>query len=211
MKHSIWLALLLLGSSCTATWHLKRAKRHELIAISKGAIVEVDTVYKEVTVEITVPGERIEVPVNVSLDTPRFMRIIGENDSLVRANLDLQVKIQNDLVPDKEKAMAQLRASRAREKDLKDELIRGFIKDSIYVFAVDSISSVSIKTEGGIPVRVIYDRDDVVVRDKKEVPVEVKRLISTAWSHRNSWIVWWIFFVVGFVVGWRVAKKIKSS
>lgn len=37
---------------CSAKWHLKRAARHELIAISKGAQVKTDTVFRDIPVFI---------------------------------------------------------------------------------------------------------------------------------------------------------------
>jgi hypothetical protein len=69
MKNLTILLLLILFSSCSANWHLKRAKRHELIALSKGAEIRPDTVYKEVPVILketrvdsiihTLPGDTV--------------------------------------------------------------------------------------------------------------------------------------------------------
>lgn len=47
-----YLVLLILLTSCGASYHLKQSKKHELKAIAKGAQVEADTVFKEIPVII---------------------------------------------------------------------------------------------------------------------------------------------------------------
>lgn len=61
------VAVLIIG--CGPSYHLKRAARHELIAISKGAKIEADTVYVKVplivketaldSIFVTLPGDTI--------------------------------------------------------------------------------------------------------------------------------------------------------
>lgn len=48
----IIFGFILLLSGCSASWHLKRSARHELIAISKGAQIRPDTVYKVVKLRL---------------------------------------------------------------------------------------------------------------------------------------------------------------
>lgn len=50
LMYFIFVAVLISG--CSANWHLKRSARHELIAISKGALIRPDTVYKVVKLRI---------------------------------------------------------------------------------------------------------------------------------------------------------------
>lgn len=52
MKQLVTYILLVLLTSCGPNYHLKRSKYHELKAISKGAKLEVDTVFKEIPVFI---------------------------------------------------------------------------------------------------------------------------------------------------------------
>lgn len=47
MKAVVYLLLVIVMTSCSANWHLKKSKYHELKAIAKGAQVNVDTVYEE--------------------------------------------------------------------------------------------------------------------------------------------------------------------
>lgn len=63
MKHltlliSIIAVVAVALPGCSAKWHLKRAARHELIAISKGAQVRADTVY--VNRIVPVPEIRVD-------------------------------------------------------------------------------------------------------------------------------------------------------
>jgi hypothetical protein len=53
-----YLILILLLSSCSAGYHLKRAKRHLLIAESKGANIKQDTVFKDI--KLSVPGIKVQ-------------------------------------------------------------------------------------------------------------------------------------------------------
>lgn len=46
------LFILAILTGCSANYHLRQAKRHELIAISKGGKVQVDTFYKVVKLRI---------------------------------------------------------------------------------------------------------------------------------------------------------------
>lgn len=53
-----YLFLILVLSSCGAGYHLKQAKRHLMIAESKGAKISRDTVFKDI--KIKVPGIKIQ-------------------------------------------------------------------------------------------------------------------------------------------------------
>jgi len=71
-KQSVTFILIaVLLSACGPSYHLKRAARHELIAISKGAKIQVDTFYKVIqlrikettkdTLFISKPGDTIRI------------------------------------------------------------------------------------------------------------------------------------------------------
>ncbi len=70
-QSSIFILVAVILSGCSANWHLKRAARHELIAISKGAQPKVDTFYKVVkyrvkeiskdTLFLTRPGDTVRI------------------------------------------------------------------------------------------------------------------------------------------------------
>lgn len=53
-----YLILILFLSSCNAGYHLKRAKKHLLIAESKGANIKQDTVFKDI--KLSVPGIKVQ-------------------------------------------------------------------------------------------------------------------------------------------------------
>lgn len=59
MKNTLaLLAFILLLSGCSANWHLKRAQKHEKIALQKGAEIKTDTVYA--TVGLPTPEIRVD-------------------------------------------------------------------------------------------------------------------------------------------------------
>lgn len=58
MKHLLLILTCLLISGCSANWHLKRSKRHEKIALQKGAEIKTDTVYA--TVGLPTPEIRVD-------------------------------------------------------------------------------------------------------------------------------------------------------
>jgi hypothetical protein len=80
-----WVALLLILTSCGANYHAQRAKHHINKAKEKGAMISVDTVYKEVdiivpkreyitqveykTLHDTIRIENTEVKVKLRVDT----------------------------------------------------------------------------------------------------------------------------------------------
>lgn len=89
----------ILLTSCGPAWHLKQAKRHELIAISKGGKVQVDTFYKVVKIRIkesvkdtlfvSKPGDTIRISKDllklVYIDLPGdSVYLKGKCDSVVK-------------------------------------------------------------------------------------------------------------------------------
>lgn len=58
MKHLLLILTCLFISGCSANWHLKRSKRHEKIALQKGAEIKTDTVYA--TVGLPTPEIRVD-------------------------------------------------------------------------------------------------------------------------------------------------------
>jgi len=93
----IFVAVIL--SSCGPAYHLKRAARHELIAISKGAEIKPDTFYKLIKVRfketvkdtlfVTKPGDTIRISKDllklVYIDLPGdSVYIQGKCDSVIK-------------------------------------------------------------------------------------------------------------------------------
>lgn len=55
---ALFLALCCILAGCGPSYHLKRAKYHQARAIAKGAVVTVDTVYKEI--KVLVPSVKVD-------------------------------------------------------------------------------------------------------------------------------------------------------
>lgn len=83
----LFLAVFLL-SGCGAQWHLKQSKRHKILAISKGAEIELDTVYKIKNV----------ITKEVRVDSV-FKDVIGDTVYINRDNLKIKyVRMPGDTV-----------------------------------------------------------------------------------------------------------------
>jgi hypothetical protein len=58
ITNGLLIIIIITLSSCSAGYHLKRSKRHLLIAESKGANIKQDTVFKEIVLKV--PGVKVE-------------------------------------------------------------------------------------------------------------------------------------------------------
>jgi len=95
----LFILIAVLISACGPAYHLNRAARHELIAISKGAKIQVDTFYKVVQIRIkettkdtlfvSKPGDTIRISKDrlklVYIDLPGdSVYIQGKCDSVIK-------------------------------------------------------------------------------------------------------------------------------
>lgn len=204
MRALLFIGLLLL-TSCGAQYHLKKSKRHELIAISKGAKIDRDTVFVLKEVRIEVPGNAFDNTFDPVIDASEFNKVIGKNDSLVLVIDKLATDLQTGQTLDREKTMAALMAANRQIKDLKDRLSKGFSKDSTYVMQPDSITSIEVDIRGGLLKALRYKRKDTVVTKKESLPVQINRILEygyTYWQILCTGIgLLFSGLVVGYIIG----------
>lgn len=87
-----YLLLTLALISCGPAWQLKRAKKLEILAISKGAKVKVDTFYKAIHLH----GPSIEFPVLISND--RSVHIIHKDTTIFKDKISYRVIQRHDTI-----------------------------------------------------------------------------------------------------------------
>src|SRR5689334_15403456 len=109
-----YIAFLILLSSCSpiifsAEWHLQKAKRHQLIAESKGAKIEKEVRYDTIRVEVSVPGDTSSKKIKPVIAEDDFFGDMNKNDSLVHTISSLHKAISDGATLDKEKAMYSLK------------------------------------------------------------------------------------------------------
>lgn len=205
------IVLILFLSSCaahrSASWNIKRAKFHQLIAESKGAEMAVDTVFKEKIVEVNVPGDTIRVVITPKVDVPTFDNTMFSNDSLVLAIDSLHKDIASGNSIDKEKTMARLAEATREIKRLKGRILMGFVQDSVYHVEVDSITAVDIEFFEGQLRNVTLRRQNTNLKQTETLPIEIRNILSLGYK-------WWqvlvaglclamIFFLFGYFTGKR--------
>lgn len=172
-KYLVIVAVLLM--SCSATNLLKRSEYLKLKAISKGAKVQVDTVWKFRPVAITVPEFDAAKPVKAVVDSNEFWTFMPSYDSLLLEHEKLKGRIGTEVS--------------AREKVLRDQLFearkriaRGFYKDSIYTINYDSINSVTLVVKDGIVKIVKLRTKEHVVKGEQSIPIAVEDKISAGFT-----------------------------
>lgn len=175
--------VLLCLTGCGASYHLQQAKKHLLIAQSKGANINSDTVYIEK--EVYIPGNEIVVNANETIDSTKFDSFIKSYDSLVKL----------------ESAVHWETESSAPLKEMRRQLSKAFTKDSTYYFKVDSITDVVITSKQGIiSVKV----------DRKKTTIKSTQAVSVTQNIKSGRIPnWWIIVavVILFLIAFVLIKK----
>lgn len=206
MERIVLFILVALLSSCSAKYHLQKSKKHELLAIAKGAkIKHPDTVYKEVEVKVFVRGSEFDDTFAPVIDTAGFHNTIKRNDSLVLVIDKLAGELERGESLNKEKTMSALKAANGEIRALRDRLSKGFMKDSVYVVAPDSLTTLKIEIKDGLLKSIGYSRKDAVVSGKQNVPIEINRILEygyTYWQVLASGLgVLLIGLIVGYIIG----------
>ncbi len=214
MKNILYISLIIL-CGCSANYHAQKARRHELIAISKGAKISHDTIYKKIYIKVAVPGDSGSVGINPTLDTGQFAGDINKNDSLVNYINSLKVSIGEwdtalgEATLDKEKAFALLVKANKELSVLRSRLIRGYSKDSTYVFKPDSVTDIEVEVKAGLVNKLNYKRKDTTLQSQQVVPIEVRRIFELGYKHWQVYTavagVGLILLVIGIIVG-RLTK-----
>lgn len=180
-----FILLIFILASCGPGVHLRLAKKHLRIAKMKGAVITPDTVYK--LMPVFVKGQNIIVKADPVLDSSLFEFYMTKYDSVMKVTSTLVSK-------------AELIKANQEIKTLKKRLIRGFAKDSTYVFTMDSVNTVFINMKNGTPDSVHLVRLPTVV--KHNIPIAVDNKIES-----KCWPWWWLLvagfssFGIGVLVG----------
>ena len=181
MNKSIYILILLL-CSCSAAKHLQISEKHKLIAISKGAKIVSDTIYKEVIKEVPVPAAAATATVTPVIDVPTFDATMEEYDS----TRDYILRLEHDLAVgntiDKEKAMSALKASNAENTRLKKRIAQGFSKDSTYTFQPDSVMTLWVTTKDGMVSAVGYNRKRTELTWKEKIPIYIDQKVKAGFT-----------------------------
>lgn len=209
MKNLLILTSFIFLFGCSANWHAQQARRHELIAISKGAKISHDTIYKTVFVKVFVPGDSGSVNLDPTFDLDGFGSDIGKNDSLVT---EIN-RLKNDSLGtalDKERTLALLVKANKDLTSLRARLIRGYSKDSTYVFAPDSITTISVELKDGTIKKLDYKRLDTTLSNEQMIPIEIQKIFQLGYKHWQVYaaiaVVGIILLIIGFIMG-RVTKS----
>jgi len=181
MNKLIYIFIIML-CSCSAAKHLQISEKHRLIAISKGAVISRDTVYKEVEKRIPVPGDTVYVTISPEIDKDTFDATMEEYDS----TQELTVLLENDLASgstlDREKTMKLLKAANAENTRLLKRLAQGFSKDSTYSFQTDSIMTIWVTTKNGLVSAVGYDRKRTELTWKEKIPIYIDQKVKAGFN-----------------------------
>lgn len=206
MRNFFIVLILLCG--CSAQYHAQKAKRHELIAISKGAKISHDTIYKTIFIKVPVPGDSGSVSFDPVFDLGGFGSDIGKNDSLM-TEINRLKNDSTGTALDKERTLALLVKANKDLTALRSRLIRGYSKDSTYVFKPDSITQISAQVKGGVLIKLDYTRKDTTVDSHQTVPIEVRRIFELGYKHWQVYTavagVGLILLIIGIIVG-RLTK-----
>lgn len=211
LKKIFFLCLLIL-CGCSGKWHAKQAKKHELLAEAKGVKINRDTVYRDKIIKVLVPGDSGTVGVNPALDTGAFAGDINKNDSLVHYINSLETSIGewdaalSGATVDKEKALGLLMKANRELTAIRKRMIQGYSKDSTYVFAPDSITSISVEVKNGLVNKLNYKRKETTLTTKERIPIEIRKVLEMGYTHWQLLAAVLLLFVLGFIVG-RLTKS----
>ena len=206
-----YIVILLFLCGCSASTHLKLAKRHELIAISKGASIVRDTVYKTLKVEIPVLGDTSKRSVAPEISIDDFFGDIERNDSLVLIINSLHKAISEGATLDKEKTMASLAKANSEIKALRWRLAQGYSKDSVYVVEADSLCTVKAEVKDGLLRSLEHTRKPTVAKADFVIPAGIRNILEAGYSWQHLLFggigLAFVFLVIGFIVGYITKNK----
>lgn len=206
-----YLALVVLLSSCGSAWHLQRAKFHQLKAISLGATVAPDTVWKYRDVKILVPAENVSKPITPEIDVQSFDNTMEEHDELVKDIDHIETDLKDGNTLDKEQSMAILKAKEKEIARLKARIAQGFAKDSIYHVLIDSITTVTIVQQGGLIRGVTMDRKEVTLTKTDKVASIINNLIRAGLTNWQVVGLGIFLAVVFFLIGYLIRSRQKTG
>jgi len=199
MKYFCIFALLL--SSCGVNHHLKRSKYHLNKAISMGAVIKSDTVFKEIPVKVLIPGDSAEFDFGAVIDFESFRYVSDLNDSLVHEIQSLKSELEPNI--------KELKKANAELSRVKKRLATGFAKDSTYTFKPDTLTEISVKMQKGIPVLLKHSTKPLIVTRTIHAPVAVNNDIKPKNRYFEAvvggiLIGWILIFAV-----WVISKRLK--
>lgn len=192
------ILFVLLICGCSASWHLQKA-------ISKGAKIEGDTIYKDRVVTLTVPAEDTTQEINPIIDTGAFHLVMDANDSLVLVIDDLKKDIASGNTLNKEKAMAALKKANDQIRELKSRIAQGFSKDSTYHIQPDSLTVIDIEIKDGLLKKAHYKRKEATYTKVDTIPIEIRRIFNIGYKYWQLGLAVIAFLIVGFILG-RLTK-----
>lgn len=212
MRSSIALLLLLAGCASfpSAEWHVQRAKRHMLLAESKGAKIDKEVRYDTITVEVPVPGDSSSKSIKPVIAEDDFFADMSRNDSLVAAINSLQQAIATGVTLDKEKTMSALKKANEEIWLLRKRIAQGYSKDSTYVVD-DGYCTLEARIKNGLLDNLRHTRQDTIFKVDKTIPVEIRNILKAGYSIREIVLAGvglaFIFIVIGFIMGYSMKNK----
>jgi hypothetical protein len=204
----IVMLLLLLLVSCSSNWHLKQARKHEALAVAKGAVITPDTVWQTRIKEVPIPADSGLVSVTPKVDSTGFKSVVSKNDSLVRAIADMERELASGNSLDQERLLASLAKARKEKSELSKELSKRFLTDSTYYYKADSVTDVFFTIYDGVISNVGYNRRGTTIKVEDRIPIQITKVFNT--YSRNQLIgagilalllVLAIGFIIGFIQG----------
>lgn len=205
----IILAILL--SSCGASYHLKKAKKHMLLAEAKGADITRETVYDTVKVVVEVSGDSGKQEVKPEIDKDNFSKDMATSDSLLLVITSLQNNISQGNTLNLEKTISDLARANKEIKALRGRIAQGYSKDSTYVYEADSLCTVRATVKNGLLTEIEHDRKPIRAEKEEIVPVEIRNIFSAGYTLKQviaaSVGVSILLLVLGFIVGYVNGKN----
>lgn len=204
----IVMLLLLLLMSCSSNWHLKQARKHEALAVAKGAVITPDTVWQTRIREVPIPADSGASSVAPVVDSTGFKSVITENDSLVMTIADMERELASGNSLNQERLLADLAKARREKAEVDKELSKRFLVDSTYRYKVDSITDVHFTISEGVISNVGYNRRGTTLKVEDRIPIQITKVFNT--YSRNQLIGAGIFallfvlalgFIIGFIQG----------
>lgn len=205
----IVMLLLLLLVSCSPNWHLKQARKHEALAVAKGAVITPDTVWQTRIKNVPIPADSGMASVVPVVDSAGFKSVMTANDSLVRTIADMERDLASGNTLNQEQLLASLARARREKAELSRQLSKRFLMDSTYRYKVDSITDVHFTISEGVISDVGYNRRGTTVKVEDRIPIEIRKVFNA--YPRNQLIgagilALLLVLVIGFIIGFIQGK-----